>query len=82
MAQKDIDKKISAEAYFVTQQHGTEPAFSGDLNDNKEPGDYLCVCCGVKLFDHNSKYDSGGQAFGNRTMKRRLLITMIMKLVT
>ena len=59
MAQKDIDKKISAEAYFVTQQHGTEPAFSGDLNDNKEPGDYLCVCCGVKLFDHNSKYDSG-----------------------
>ena len=33
MAQKDIDKKISEEAYFVTQQHGTEPAFSGDLND-------------------------------------------------
>ncbi len=59
MTKKDMDKKISAEAYFVTQQHGTEPAFSGDLNDNKEPGEYLCVCCGVKLFDHNAKYDSG-----------------------
>tara|TARA_B100000886_G_scaffold217394_1_gene150870 strand:+ start:63 stop:455 length:393 start_codon:yes stop_codon:yes gene_type:complete len=61
MSKKDIENKISisAEAYYVTQQHGTEPAFSGDLNDNKKPGDYLCVCCGVKLFDDNAKYDSG-----------------------
>ena len=59
MEKKDTDKKISAEAYFVTQQQGTEPAFSGDLNDNKEPGKYLCFCCGVKLFDHDAKYDSG-----------------------
>ena len=39
-------KQISAEAYYVSQQHGTEPAFSGNLNDNKEPGEYVCVCCG------------------------------------
>ena len=59
--------------------------FSGDLNDNKEPGDYLCVCCGVKLFDHNAKYDSGSgwpSFWEADLMKRRLLITMIMKLVT
>ena len=60
MSKQDTEKKqISAEAYYVTQQHGTEPAFSGNLNDNKEPGEYVCVCCGSKLFDHNSKYDSG-----------------------
>ena len=60
MSKQDKEKKqISAEAYYVTQQHGTEPAFSGNLNDNKEPGEYVCVCCGSKLFDHNAKYDSG-----------------------
>ena len=37
MSKQDKEKKqISAEAYYVTQQHGTEPAFSGNLNDNKE----------------------------------------------
>ena len=59
MSKKDIENKISAEAYYVTQQHGTEPAFSGDLNDNKKPGEYLCVCCGVLLCDRHAKQDSG-----------------------
>ena len=49
MSKQDKEKKqISAEAYYVTQQHGTEPAFSGNLNDYKEPVEYFFVCCGSK----------------------------------
>lgn len=37
----------------------TEPAFSGALLHNKDTGDYNCANCGAKLFDSNTKFDSG-----------------------
>lgn len=45
--------------YKVTQEHGTERAFSGEYYDNKAEGEYACVCCGTPLFDSKTKYDSG-----------------------
>jgi len=45
--------------YKVTQGHGTERPFTGELNDNKKSGKYLCVVCGAHLFDSDTKYDSG-----------------------
>ena len=45
--------------YKVTRKHGTEPAFSGEYHDSKEPGVYNCICCGNALFDSNTKFDSG-----------------------
>jgi len=55
----DNIKNLTEEQYRVTQQHGTEVAFSGLYWDKKDTGDYFCVCCNIKLFSSNTKYDSG-----------------------
>ena len=50
---------LTPEQQYVTQNHGTEPAFSGKYNDTKTEGSYNCVCCGAELFSSSSKFDSG-----------------------
>jgi peptide-methionine (R)-S-oxide reductase len=50
---------LTAEQRYVTQDQGTEPAFSGKYNDTKAEGSYNCVCCGAELFNSSSKFDSG-----------------------
>ena len=50
--------KLSQDQYYITQQHGTEPPFSGEYLHNKEKGIYKCVCCGSNLFSSDTKYDS------------------------
>ena len=52
-------KILTEEQYRVTRKHGTEPAFSGKLNDVHDLGIYKCICCGEALFDSQSKFDSG-----------------------
>lgn len=44
--------------YKVTRKHGTERAFTHD-NFPKEPGTFMCTCCGAPLFDQEHKFDSG-----------------------
>lgn len=51
--------KLSDEQYQVTQQKGTERAFSGQYVDHKADGTYQCVCCDAPLFSSQQKYDSG-----------------------
>ena len=50
--------KLSQDQYYITQQHGTEPPFSGEYLHNKEKGIYKCVCCDSNLFSSDTKYDS------------------------
>jgi peptide-methionine (R)-S-oxide reductase len=52
-------RQLSSEAFEVARKHGTERAFSGQLNKNHEDGIYRCVCCGTALFDSKTKFDSG-----------------------
>ena len=59
MNKKDLKGKISKASYIVTQEHGTEAPFSGELLDTKEEGIFTCVCCGNELFSSDTKYDSG-----------------------
>jgi len=52
-------EQLTPEQFSVTRQAGTEPAFSGEFWDCKDPGTYRCVCCGEALFDSDDKFDSG-----------------------
>ena len=52
-------KNLTDEQYRITQQQGTEPAYSGVYWDKKDPGVYNCVCCDTPLFSSETKYDSG-----------------------
>ncbi len=44
---------------YVTQDRGTEAAYSGKLLHNTRSGIYHCLCCNAPLFYSDSKYDSG-----------------------
>jgi peptide-methionine (R)-S-oxide reductase len=55
----DRIKKLDAMAYNVTQEKGTEPAFTGAYWDEHSDGTYHCTVCGQKLFESNTKFDSG-----------------------
>ena len=44
--------------YKVTQEDGTEPAYSNEYWHNKEPGIYVDVVSGEPLFSSLDKYDS------------------------
>lgn len=52
-------KQLSSAQYQVTRQKGTERAFTGQYNDHKGDGLYLCVCCDTPLFDSKTKFNSG-----------------------
>ncbi len=55
----ELKADLGPEAYRITQEKGTEPAFTGKYWDHKEDGIYRCVACGEPLFDSDTKYDSG-----------------------
>ncbi len=57
--QDELRRRLTPEQYHVTQERGTEPAFSGRYHDCKTPGLYHCIVCGAELFSSNDKYDSG-----------------------
>ena len=52
-------KELSAEAFYVCRDNGTEAPFSGKFYDNKEDGLYRCICCDAPLFKSDTKFDSG-----------------------
>ena len=56
---KDMKQELTDEQYRITQEKGTEPAFSGELLYNKEDGSYRCICCDKELFRSDTKYESG-----------------------
>ncbi len=56
---KEWQAQLSSEAYSVCREHGTEAPFSGEYYNFKGDGIYTCVCCGEKLFDSETKFDSG-----------------------
>ena len=51
--------KLTPEQYHVLREKGTERAFTGSLNANKQAGEYLCAACGQMLFKSDDKFDSG-----------------------
>lgn len=58
-ANDDLRNRLTADQYYVTQEAGTEPAFSGCYWDTKEAGVYHCIVCDTELFSSETKFDSG-----------------------
>lgn len=52
-------ERLSPEQYHVMREKGTERAFTGKYDKNKQSGEYHCAACGQLLFDSDTKYDSG-----------------------
>ena len=50
--------RLTPEPRRVTQKSGTERPFTGEYNDNKEPGIYVDVVSGEPLFASADKFDS------------------------
>ncbi len=52
-------EQLSDQEFHICREGGTERAFTGEYNDSKVLGTYLCKCCNEALFESEAKYDSG-----------------------
>jgi peptide-methionine (R)-S-oxide reductase len=59
MSDSDWREKLTPEQYSVLREGGTERAFTGKYEKNKQAGQYRCAGCGQMLFESDAKYDSG-----------------------
>lgn len=55
----ELKQKLDPMTYEVTQEKGTEPAFTGKYVNEHADGSYHCAVCGQKLFESGTKFDSG-----------------------
>ena len=58
-SEQEWRQELTPEQYEVVRQKGTEAPFTSELNDVKEPGQFVCVACGQPVFDAENKFDSG-----------------------
>jgi len=58
-ARRKLLDKLTVEQYRVTQESGTERAFTGEFWDKFEKGIYVDVVTGEPLFSSTDKYESG-----------------------
>jgi peptide-methionine (R)-S-oxide reductase len=52
-------EKLGPEKFQILRRAGTERAFTGEYEQNKASGLYLCGGCGAPLFSSETKYNSG-----------------------
>jgi len=58
-SKEELRKSLTPLQYKVTQEDGTEPAFSNAYADNKKEGIYVDIVSGEPLFSSLDKYESG-----------------------
>jgi peptide-methionine (R)-S-oxide reductase len=54
-----LRQRLSPEQYHVTQEAGTEPAFTGTYWDCHDEGVYRCIVCDEPLYTSDTKFESG-----------------------
>ncbi|XP_026286148.1 peptide methionine sulfoxide reductase MsrB isoform X2 [Frankliniella occidentalis] len=58
-SKEELKKRLSPIQYHVTQEKGTERAFTGKYNKTKDAGIYSCIVCSHDLFSSSTKFESG-----------------------
>jgi peptide-methionine (R)-S-oxide reductase len=73
--EKEWEKELTPEEYYVLREKGTEVPYSGKFNMHFEKGIYTCKACGAVLFDSSSKFDShcGWPSFDKEIEKNRII---------
>lgn len=56
---KDFFEHLNKEEYEIIVNKGTEAPFSGEYNDHFDSGYFVCRACNSKLYESNTKFDSG-----------------------
>lgn len=56
---EELKERLDPLQWQVTQEAGTEMAFSGKYWDMHDDGTYHCIVCDVELFDSDTKFESG-----------------------
>ncbi|MEP7312349.1 MAG: peptide-methionine (R)-S-oxide reductase MsrB [Pseudomonadota bacterium] len=57
-SEQELRQRLSSLEYHVTQERGTERAFTGKYTDHKQLGTYHCIVCDAELFSSDTKFDS------------------------
>ena len=58
-SKEELKETLSPIQYEVTQENGTEHAFTGEFDDFYENGLYVDIVSGEPLFTSKDKYDAG-----------------------
>ncbi len=55
----ELRARLTPQQWEVTQQAGTERAFTGEYWDCHDDGVYRCIVCDAPLYSSETKYESG-----------------------
>ncbi len=58
-SQDELKEELTESQYMITQEGGTERAFTSEYDKNYSPGIYVDIVTGEPLFSSEDKYDSG-----------------------
>ena len=59
LSDEEWKQRLEEFPYYVLREEGTERPFTSPLNDEKRAGRFSCAGCGLDLFTHEQKFDSG-----------------------